>query len=207
MCVKNLDFDISVQYIGGMQTKNLNDISVVIAGYTFREALKGDLKGESKVMLAKHINEDSSINYPDFVRISQELPRTNAFVSKNDVLLSSRGVFRAGVFEKDENNVIAASSIFILRIVDNQIMPEYLAIYLNSEAGQNNIQKILTGSTIKTILRRTLANLKIPIPPLQVQKQIVDISNNWKKREKLLIRKINLNKNIAQGAMQKLLTI
>lgn len=196
-----------MQYTGGMQIKKLKDISELIAGYTFREALKSDLEGESKVMLAKHINDDGSVNYEALVKITQSLPRTNAFISKNDVLLSSRGVFRAGVFKKNENNVIAASSMFILRIVDNKIMPEYLAIYLNSEAGQSNIQKILTGSTIKTILRRTLANLKIPIPSLSVQKQIVDISNNWNKRERLLNQKINLSKNVAEGAIQKLLTI
>lgn len=189
-----------------MQTKKLGDISELITGYTFRGALKSELQGGNKVVLARHINEDGSMNYSSLIRINQELPRTNAFVSKNDVLLSSRGVFRAGVFAKDEDNVIAASSIFILRIKKNEIIPEYIAIYLNSEAGQNGIQKILTGSTIKTILRRTLANLKIPIPPLQAQKQIVEIIENWRKREKLLSKKINLNKNIAQGAIQKLLT-
>ncbi|EKE19122.1 MAG: hypothetical protein ACD_9C00127G0003 [uncultured bacterium] len=196
-----------MQYTRSMQSKKLGEISGLIAGYTFRGALKSESQGSNQVILAKHINDDGSINYSDLIQISQELPRTNAFVSKNDVLLSSRGVFRAGVFEKDEDNVIAASSMFILRIKKDNITPEYLAIYLNSEAGQNSIQKILTGSTIKTILRRTLANLKIPIPPLPAQKQIVEIIENWRKRERLLSKKMSLSKNIANGAIQKILTI
>ena len=96
--------------------------------------------------------------------------------------------------------------MFILRITNKNILPEYLSIYLNSEIDQNGIKKILTGSTIKTILRRTLEKLEVPVPPLTVQEQIVAISSNWNKREKLLNQKINLSKNIAEGAIKQLLT-
>ncbi|MBA4336981.1 hypothetical protein C0416_04400 [bacterium] len=189
-----------------MQTKHLKEISGIIAGYTFREALIGDSNGETKVLLAKNINTDGTINYPELTKISLNLPRTNAFVTRNDVLLSSRGIFRSGVFDNDSTNTIAASSMFILRIKDDAVMPEYLSIYLNSRAGQNSIQKILTGSTIKTILRRSLENLIIPIPSLFNQKMIVDISKNSQQIEKLLIKKIKLTKNIAGEAIKQLIT-
>ena len=189
-----------------MQVKILKEISIITAGYTFRKALNHEKTGQSKVVLAKHIKEDGTVNYPEFIRITQSAFNTNAFVHKNDVLLSSRGVFRAGVIREEVKNTIAASSIFIIRITVDNVIPEYLAIYLNSEAGQSSIQKILTGSTIQTILRRALENLKIPIPALSTQKEIVEISENWKKREKLLEQKVNLNKNITEGTIKYLLT-
>lgn len=189
-----------------MQIKPLNEISEIIAGYTFREALKQDFNGETHVLLAKNINVDGTVNYPELIRINFVAPRTNTFVAKDDVLLSSRGIFRAGVFGKEAKNIIAASSLFILRIKDSNVIPEYLAIYLNSEIGQNSIQKILTGSTIKTVLRGALEDLSIPIPLLNVQEMIIEISVNWQKREKLLNRKKNLGKNIAEGAIKQLLT-
>ncbi len=189
-----------------MQNKILKDIAEIITGFTFRGALVSDQNGKTQVLLAKNINEDGTIAYHELTNISLEPPRTNAFVSKNDVLLSSRGVFRAGVFEKEANNIIVASSVFILRITNQNILPKYLSIYLNSAIGQNSIAKILTGSTIKTILRKTLEKLEVPVPPLVVQDQIIAISNNWNKRESLLNQKINLNKNIAEGAIKQLLT-
>ncbi|MFA5829890.1 MAG: restriction endonuclease subunit S [Candidatus Gracilibacteria bacterium] len=189
-----------------MHNKSLKEISEIIAGFTFREALKNDSNGETQVLLAKNINVDGTINYPELTRINLVAPRTNAFVAKNDVLLSSRGIFRAGVFDKEAKNIIAASSLFILRIKDSNVIPEYLSIYLNSEAGQNSIQKILTGSTIKTVLRGALEDLSIPVPSLAVQKTIIEISVNWQKRQTLLNQKINLSKNIAEGAIKQLLT-
>jgi len=189
-----------------MQTKSLKEISEILAGYTFRGALKSESQGKIKVILAKNIADDGTINYPELIKITQAPPRTNAYVKNKDILLSSRGVFRAGVFNAEDSNIIAASSTFILRVENKEIMPEFIAIYLNSEAGQSDIQKILTGSTIKTILRRSLENLKIPVPTLAVQKQIIDINQNIQKREKLLNQKINLSKNIAEGAIKKLLT-
>jgi restriction endonuclease S subunit len=195
-----------MQYKGSMHNKSLKEISEIIAGFTFREALKNDSNGETQVLLAKNINVDGTINYPELTRINLVAPRTNAFVAKNDVLLSSRGIFRAGVFDKEAKNIIAASSLFILRIKDSNVIPEYLSIYLNSEAGQNSIQKILTGSTIKTVLRGALEDLSIPVPSLAVQKTIIEISVNWQKRQTLLNQKINLSKNIAEGAIKQLLT-
>lgn len=191
-----------------MQSKCLlKEISEIIAGYTFREALKNDPSGEIQVLLAKNINDDGSINHSELTQINLALPRANAFTKKDDVLLSSRGIFRAGVFNIETKNTIAASSLFILRIKSKNVLSQYVSIYLNSEAGQNSIQKILTGSTIKTILRGALENLSIPIPPLAVQKMIIEISDNWQKREKLLNHKINLDKNIAEGTIKQLLTI
>jgi restriction endonuclease S subunit len=189
-----------------MQSKCLKEISEIIAGYTFREALKSDPRGETQVLLAKNINDDGSINYPELIRVNLTLPRTNAFITKNDVLLSSRGVFRAGVFVKEPEGIIAASSLFILKIKDKNVLPKYLSIYLNSEAGQNSIQKILTGSTIKTILRGALEELSIPVPSLAIQKMIIEISDNWQEREKLLNRKIDLSKSITEGTINQLLT-
>jgi len=203
---KLLTLSFKAQYYSGMQTKYLKEVTEIIAGYTFREALISDSNGETQVLLAKNINTDGTINYPELTKINLNLPRTNAFINKNDVLLSSRGIFRSGVFDNDSTNTIAASSMFILRIKDNSIFPEYLSIYLNTRAGQNCIQKILTGSTIKTILRRSLENLTIPIPPLSIQKMIIDISKNLQQSEKLLTKKINLTKNIAEGAIKLLIT-
>lgn len=189
-----------------MQKRYFKEISEIIAGYTFRKALINDPNGDTQVLLAKNINSYGDINYSELPRINLTLPRTNAFIRRNDVILSSRGIFRAGTFYKEMENTIASSSLFILRIRDNAVIPEYLSIYLNSEAGQNSIQKILTGSSIKTILRGALENLSIPIPSLKVQKLIIEISDNWQKREKLLNQKINLSKNIAEEVIKQLLT-
>lgn len=189
-----------------MRIKLLKEISEIIAGYTFREALKEDERGNRRVLLLKNINENTVIDYENMPKINMKNARTNALVQQGDVILSSRGIFRAGVFSQQMENVIAASSIYILRTKSKNFLSEFLAIYLNSKKGQADIQKILTGSTIKTILRKQLELLAIPIPNLENQKRIIEIKNNWYKREQLLNQKIKLGKNIAEEAINQLLT-
>ena len=189
-----------------MQTIRIKDITDVIAGYTFRTAIKNDTDGNMQVIQAKDIQHDNQINCEDLPKVSIDNLRSSATLKQNDVLLSCRGVFRAGVLTEDLKNAIGSASLYILRIKSEKVLPEYLSIYLNSNAGQKQIQQVLSGSTIKTILRRELAELPVILPSIQKQKQIIEIQRNWKKREELLNRKITLNNNIANGAIDYLLT-
>lgn len=68
-------------------------------------------------------------------------------------------------------------------------MPEYLVIYLNSNEGQKKIKERMTGSVIKTILRRDLENIKISIPNKEIQTVIINLFHNNQTQQKLLDRK------------------
>ncbi|MBU1626627.1 restriction endonuclease subunit S [bacterium] len=190
-----------------MQSKpRIKDITEVIAGYTFRTAIQNDADGAMHVVQAKDILHDNRVNWQGLPKVTIENLRSSATLEQNDVLLSCRGAFRAGVLTEKLENAIASASLYILRVKNETVQPEYLSIYLNSNAGQRQIQQILSGTIIKTILRRELENLPVIIPSLQKQKQVIAIYENWKKREELLNRKITLNNNIANGAINYLLT-
>jgi len=199
-----------MQYNGGMQTKlTIKDIAAVIAGYTFRTAIQNDDKGLIPVVQAKDILGNNQVNSLNLPRVTIQNVRSTSFLEENDVLLSCRGVFRAGVATDRLNNAMASASLYILRIYNDQrdkILPGYLSIYLNSNSGQKLIQQILSGTIIRTILRRELENLPLIIPSIQKQRQIIEIYNNWKRREILLNRKLTLNKTIANGIINYLLT-
>lgn len=207
MCKKSLDFWFPTQYHRGMQRMpQLKEITEVIAGYTFRTAIQNDDNGDMSVVQAKNILHNNKVNCEELPRVTIEKLRSNATLEQNDVLFSCRGVFRAGVLTENPKNAIASASLYILRLKNDQVLPEYLSIYLNSNAGQKQIQQILSGTIIKTILRRELENLPVIVPSIQKQKQIIAISNNWQRRAELLNRKITLNNNIANGAINYLLT-
>lgn len=190
-----------------MQSKlRIKDITEVIAGYTFRTAIRNYNGGDMNVVQAKDILHNNQVNCQNLPKVTIENLRSSATLEQNDVLLSCRGAFRAGVLTKNLKNAIGSASLYILRIKSDKVLPEYLSIYLNSNAGQQQIQQILSGTIIKTILRRELENLPVIIPSIQKQKQIIEIYKNWQKREELLNRKITLNNNIANGAINYLLT-
>ncbi len=189
-----------------MQTKKLKDITEIILGYTFRKSIVQSNNGNYSVILAKDINNETPISTSSLSKINLKTLNPTALIKPNDILLSSRGIFKAAVFNDKTTNIIAASSIFILRPTSKDILPEYLSILLNSSVGQTKIQKIITGSSIKTILKSDLENIDIEIPSLENQKTIIEIIKNLSHQEKILEEKISLNKKLTKSILQKLLT-
>ena len=189
-----------------LNLQNLRSIAEVRSGYTFRGSINDYAEGKTHVLQAKNIIESNKIDYQSLPRIQIEKLRANSFVNSGDVLFSSRGSFKAGVYRGELDNVMASASLYILHVTSNQLLPEYLSIYLNSKRGQSEIQSILTGTIIKAILIKDLEMIRIVVPPLERQQKIIDIYSNWKEREDLLNRKIKFNQQIAEGAINHILT-
>lgn len=188
-----------------MHFKKISEAAQVSMGYTFRTALHNDTNGQIAVLQARNILEDDDVDIGDMVKISDESFRTRkAFIQKGDVLLTSRGVFRAAVFDHSVTNIIASSSLYILRPKNNEILSHYLAIYLNSPIGQKKLEKISTGATIANIRHKNLEDFLIPLPTLERQQRIIDIFCNWRQRNILMRRKTELEKHVADGAISTL---
>ncbi len=189
-----------------METKkDLKVIAEVIAGYSFRTALQGKKDALLFVLQAKNIFDDGVVGEYNLDGIDFENYRSKAIVKKNDVVVSSRGSFRAGLVKLENKNIIASSSVYIIRLKNKNIKPEYLAIYLNSTEGQKQLVESSTGVTIKSIRKNDLENIKITLPDLEVQEKIIKIYDTNKKLQKKLTNKINLISDINEVAINKLL--
>lgn len=187
-----------------MINKRLKNIADIVAGYTFRTALQTQKDGKALVVRAKDIS-NLFIEDQNLIKVDHQKYKTKAVIKKNDVIISVRGKFQAGVYKGDLKNIIASSSVYILRITDVNVLSEYLAIYLNSKIGQREINKTLTGGAIKTILRKDLENLNIVIPEIKKQKTIIDLyKNNLKLQEKLDVKQRLIN-NITETAIGKII--
>ncbi len=118
-----------------MKRVKLKNITKITAGYSFRQAVPDEGKGVRVV----HIS--------DFRRLyinTETLKRTTLKISSShllragDIILSSRGYFKAVVF-KSQLATVASLSVFVVRPQSDTVLPEYLAICLNSA----KIQKLL----------------------------------------------------------------
>lgn len=185
--------------------KDLKDIAEVIAGYSFRTALHGKDNASLFVLQAKNILENSIVDEENLDGIDFENYRSKAVVKKGDVVISSRGSFRAGSVSLEAKNIIAASSVYILRLKKEAVLPEYLAIYLNSVEGQKQLIESATGAAIKAILKKDLQNISVAVPSVEKQEKIISLYHTSKKLQKALIKKTNLINNINEVVINKLL--
>jgi type I restriction enzyme M protein len=126
-------------------------------------------------ILVKTITKEG-INFENLKYIKQTL-RTNRDVIKNTVDENSIVMTRAG------NSGIAANippdlkgavaSGFLINIkVKKEINPYYIVAYLNSAYGQMQLERISSGSILQSIRSSDLKQVKIILPPIEIQQTI-----------------------------------
>ncbi len=189
---------------------HIENIAEVISGYTFRKAITPDKNGNILVFQAKNIIQgELFLDTDGLTRVSHEVSGHTNYLKKNDVLIVSRGMksgsFRSTVFMTEEQNVVASSSIHIVRITDKKVFPEYVSHYLNSNYGQKSLSENISGSYIGSLPRKELERIKIPIPDLKKQKAIIDLYRNIKEQEKITNRKKQIKDNIINSTFKNLI--
>lgn len=171
-------------------TKLKNAVKI-ISGYTFRSAISEGQDGNIAVIQAKNVTAGIPIvRGMGLFRVSFSGKTASATVQTGDVLLTSRGTivggFKATTVADPEPNMIAASSVYILRPNVKILSPDFLAMFLNSEAGQEMLRRIATGSNIQTLLMKELQEMEIVLPPSSVQEALASVYKNISLQTRLL---------------------
>ncbi len=188
--------------------KKLSDIAEINLGHTFRGAIQADEAGNTIILQAKNINQSGELTY-NFVKTTLEKFPIRSLVQHEDLVLSNRGTFRSAIYRGNNTNLIASSSVYLIRVKKDErvkVLPEYLTIYLNSKIGQARLESITSGTLIQSLPKGVLVNLKIPLPSLKNQAIIINLHQNHRARSALYEKKAKIHKNLADALISKLIT-
>jgi restriction endonuclease S subunit len=187
-----------------MQTEKLKNIANVSLGYSFRGSVKNKKGGNMLVVQAKNAKDSLYIDSEDELIKVDHPVYEDRLVLLNDIILTSRGYFHASV-SKIDSNMIASSSVYILRSKNtNILLPEYLALYLNSPQGQASINRNQTGSMIKVMLKPDLENIEIPIPNIEKQKTVIQLFKTINSMQNILLKKQTLLNQTFNGLLSQI---
>lgn len=119
------------------------------------------------------------------------------FVYPGDILLTCRGTqLKIAVVPEIFEKVLITSNFIAIRFND-QVLPQFVAAYFRAKIGQQLILSNATSSELQIVLRvKDLVNINIPVPPLETQHKIVEISRLSEEQYRLGLEIINLKKNI-----------
>ncbi len=127
-------------------------------------------------------------------------------LDNGDILFARTGATTGKSFiVKDPPPSIFASYLIKIRTKDS-INPEFLFMYLNSDAYWKQIRQNISGSAQGGINAKLLAKILVPLPPQTQQLKVAKILSDMDSLIYLLEKKIEKKKSIKQGLMQKLLT-
>lgn len=172
----------------------IREFSDIRAGHTFRKRLVEQPKGNVSVIQPKDIQADGAIIFSDGKPLRTKVPFPRP-LKQSDVLVVNRGRFAAAVFNfLNKEEWIVPSSIMVLSIREDLILPEYIALYLNSPEGQRIFYKHFEYSTIPFISAQNMASMEIPIPSLDRQRTLIQHMEDARKYKQLTNRKHELFK-------------
>jgi len=101
-----------------------------------------------------------------------------ARLKAGDVLITSTGQYlgRAALVTATHIPAVASNAVTILRVRNiESVDPRYLVAFLNSPAGVEQFEQRRIKSVAQPYLRRgDIEDIAIPLPPLEVQKAVVD---------------------------------
>ncbi len=160
-------------------------------GYSFRGAPACIEDGNALVIQPKDVTSAGilKVETPCLVNFT-----AGKSLNKGDVLLINRGRFTACVFEDTLRMPCIATSAFLILTPKDpaQLLPDYLALFLNSTEGQTILKRLNKTTTIPFISLSNVESIVIPVPPLDMQKKLVALEQAKQRFAQLTARKTEL---------------
>jgi restriction endonuclease S subunit len=97
---------------------------------------------------------------------------------EGDILFAAKGTSNfCSVFHQEMGKCLASSSFLVISIINKSVIcPDYLCWVLNREDTLAFFKTNAVGSSMPSIGKALIEEYEISIPPIQVQKKIVEIS-------------------------------
>lgn len=185
--------------------RQLREIADFRVGYQFRGKVESVPTGTVHVVQIKDIEADLRIRAAELVTVHLDRPDPY-LIQAGDVLFLSRGRHLYSVVVPEvEPNTIATGYFFILKPKAHAVLPEYLAWSLNQPDFQESLRPFHRGSHIPMVSRTDVENLRIEVPQLDVQRQILTL-NELQCREGQLFAAIQSKRSLlVQAVSQRLM--
>ena len=155
----------------------IKDISVQIRGVSYKPTdLHDDLNNNSVMLLRANNIENDKINFNDVIYVDKSKVSSSQYLKIGDILIctssgSKNLVGKSAIVDKE---IIAAFGAFCKVIRPKNVYPYYLGHYFTSTKYRNIISELSAGANINNIRNEHIDLLEIPLPPLEIQKQIAD---------------------------------
>ena len=182
----------------------LKKVASIQIGYQAKGRIEERAQGTHRLIQSKDFDSFHRLRSEDLTAFFPERKPEIYSVRKGDVLFQARGVVHfAYCIEDDLKNTLAAGSFYILRLKHENLLPQYLAWWLNQSEAQAYFQSQARGSGMSFISKSTLSRLQVQIPPLSVQKKVVKMVMLAKDEQLLLDRLSKLRARLVKAACVK----
>ena len=159
--------------------QKIKDIADIQIGYQFRGKIEVDPKGTHKVIQIRDFDELQNLQVTNLYKVTPKYEVERYLVNKGDILFLARGHRNYAIPIKDSlENTIAASYFFILRLKNDNVLPEYLAWFFKQTPAQAYLYNIARrGTHMPMVPKSAFEDMPVDIPDLKTQKTIIALDS------------------------------
>ena len=190
-----------------MKKMKLSDFATLQSGLVLNR--KEARSEEETAKYYKRINMRSLNEYGELDRNdldifpSVEILDSAVLTQPNDIIVKLFTPIYPTLISEEDKGFIIPSQLVVIRVFDDQVLPEYLRYYLSAPEVSELMLSIEGWRSQRTIKVRTFADLEIPIPSIEKQKLIAKISAINSQRERLYKELIEEEKKLTTLKLQK----
>ena len=167
--------------------KRMSQIAEIKSGYLFKEGIKSDKEGNVSVVQLKDVNDRGVLKPHDLQRISLDKIDSGNFLAVGDILLKAKTNKPVSAVVKEQlPSTIATAHYFVISIKKSDVLPGYLAWYLNQRPAQIYFDRNAGGTRIQVINKQLLSELEVVVPDLKTQEKIEKIYELHQKEQDLV---------------------
>ena len=154
-------------------------------------------------------------NYIRFLRISDYTQNTtdiryvpnsynNSIISEEEIVMVRYGE-TAGFIGRGFEGVLA-NNLFTINPINKNLSKDFIYIFMKQPSMYNYLKNLRAAGAMPAVNFKSLSIIKLPIPPIEEQKQIAEILSTVDKKIENLKEKKQSFEELKKGLMQKLLT-
>lgn len=155
----------------------LNQIASVRTGLVLsrKEAKNAEGSCAYQQLNLKSVKDSGAISLEDTIRfVASEALSRNYLTQAGDVIVKLSDPYTAVYITEDYAGLVVPSHFVIVRAEADQVLPQYIAWYLNKDRIKKAYNMSCAGM-LKQIKPTTIAETEIRLPALERQRQVVEL--------------------------------
>lgn len=163
--------------------------------------MRTDPEGEVKYLQVKNINPANQLDYNQIAMVKNTGINGKHWLKKDDLLFAAKGTSNyCLLYDGSAGNIVASSSFIIIRLMKEDVLPEFLCCFLNTPSILEKLKNSAVGTGIQVIPQSVLGDIQLDIPSLEVQKAIIEL-NRLRKESESIHNEINELKRSLQNQL------
>ena len=189
-----------------MKVTNISDVQTGLVLVRKRADTNDKDTHKYRILTLKSFDPNGWLNEGEMdVFFSKEKLENKYLTTKGDIIIRLTTPYTAICINDDQEGLVIPSNFAIIRLKEQTFIPEFVALFLNSEIIEKRFFKSSISTTIPLITTKHLRDMDIPEKPLSLQKKIVELNQLQVKEKKLLSLLIREKEKLAKTGINKII--